>query len=520
MRKLRFLFVLLAMVSLASCNYEEEAIRYEVTSENPNECYVAEIVPKRIKYYNSNEDITNDKETYKKVRTGGTRHTLEALLVCSGSHSSNDVMYNISMPADESSLIIKYKEKKGRLSTEEFKSVLDNYIKHSGITADTTYKPSYRLIVTDSDKFTKATNVDQSIHMATNYSKYISDDSYYTRITNEYQPDSINDLVQCGWMLQNNLETFHHIPIVSITNDYWWNYKFSFTQDSTFHIIMNDSGSRILIDGNDHFSWSGSDGDDNFKLEVNDNIVRYIVKDELKYEYDINKINIITPETRIKIKPEFYYGQKSVEEVNEMLSEYGLSLEPTGKEKMVITFSTDKTIESAKLFESKSYTNKFFAVLFVGILFCVFATMHVSKKEALAPKSKSVIRVGSAILLWVLAALCFLLFISIFGIAALFTEAELHDLNWNDYLINSRSLAILALGFIFTATGISVFNYRKSYYTISGKILRVLFTICVFGLMFNIIENIINSDFDLVGPLFVCIALGGMMRKQKIENNK
>ena len=477
---------------------------------------MAEIVPKRIKYYNSNEDITDDKETYKKVRTGGTRYTLEALLVCSGSHSSNDVMYNISMPADESSLIIKYKEKKGRLSTEEFKSVLDNYIKHSGITVDTTYKPSYRLIVTDSDKFTKATNVDQSIRMATNYSKYISDDSYYTRITNEYQPDSINDLVQCGWMLQKNLETFHHIPIVSITNDYWWNYKFSFTQDSTFHIIMNDSGSRILIDGNDHFSWSGSDGDDNFKLEVNDNIVRYIVNDELKYEYDINKINIITPETRIKIKPEFYYGQKSVEEVNEMLSEYGLSLEPTGKEKMVITFSTDKTIESAKLFESKSYTKKFFAVLFVGILFCIFATMHVSKNEALAPKSKSVIRVGSAILLWVLAALCLFIFFM------LFTEemqSALLSAYFNTYLINSVSLVAFSFGLILIATGISVFNYRKSYYTISGKILRVLFTICVFGLMFNIIEYIINSDFDLVGPLFVCIALGGIMRKQKIENN-
>ena len=177
-----------------------------------------------------------------------------------------------------------------------------------------------------------------------------------------------------------------------------------------------------------------------------------------------------------------------------MLSEYGLSLEPTGEEMMVVTLSTDEPIKSAKLFESKSYTKKFFALLFVGILFCVFATMRVSKKEALAPKSKSVIRVGSAILLWVLAALCFLLFISIFGIAALFTEAELHDLNWNDYLINLRSLATLALGFIFTATGISVFNYRKSYYTISGKILRVIFTIVVFCIMYTLVKIIINSD--------------------------
>ena len=355
--------------------------------------------------------------------------------------------------------------------------------------------------------------------MATNYSKYISDDSYYTRITNEYQPDSIEELIQCGWMLRNNLRTFHHIPVVSITNNFWWNSKFSFTQDSTFHIIMNDSGSRILVDGNDHFSWSGSDGDDNFKLEVNDNIVRYIVNDELKYEYDINKINIITPETRIKIKPEFYFSSKTVEEVNEMLSEYGLSLEPTGKDMMVVTFSIDKPIESAKLFESKSYTKKFFAVLFVGILFCIFATMHVSKEEALAPKSKSVIRVGSAILLWGIAVLCFLLFLSIFGIA-LFTEAELHDLNWNDYLINSRSLATLAFGFIFTATGISVFNYRKSYYTILGKILRVIFTLFVFYLMFHLIKDIINSDFDLVGPLCLCIASACSMRKQEIENNK
>lgn len=42
---------------------------------------------------------------------------------------------------------------------------------------------------------------------------------------------------------------------------------------------------------------------------------------------------------KIYLKPDFYSEPKSVEEVNEMLSEYGLSLELTGKEMMVVTFS-------------------------------------------------------------------------------------------------------------------------------------------------------------------------------------
>lgn len=449
MRKLRFLFVLLAMVSLASCNFKDEAvIRYEVKSENPNECYVAEIVPGNVSS-NPNEfffDHNKKAKVDRLVISGSRNAILTSMTWPSGLLDYKNVCYDIPLSDELISWVIKFPKKRNKPSNDELKKICNDFIKNAGFSIDTLYKPSYRLIISDIERFKKESNATKTMQYV--YSGGIFSQTIYTKknlVTvnlNTYKEGVIQDVN----LLALGLRDFHHIPT-------------------------------------------------------------------------LNEVDSIYANDKVFFKPEFYSGQKSVEEVNEMLSEYGLSLEPTGKEKMVITFSTDKTIESAKLFESKSYTNKFFAVLFVGILFCVFATMHVSKKEALAPKSKSVIRVGSAILLWVLAALCFLLFISIFGIAALFTEAELHDLNWNDYLINSRSLATLALGFIFTATGISVFNYRKSYYTISGKIPRVLFTICVFGLMFNIIENIINSDFDLVGPLFVCIALGGMMRKQKIENN-
>ena len=271
MKKLKLFVVALAMVSLASCNFEEKkenVIRYEVNAENPADSYVAEIIPGKI-FYDRDEDLTNNKETYRKVRVGGKRYTLGAMLICSGESGSNDVVYKVAMPKDKSSFVMTFEEKKEVLSREQFKSVLVDYVKNSGVISDTIYKPSYNLVVVDNDKYADATDVDQAIIMYENYAEFITDDVYYTRITNRFQPTSIDDFVQCIWMLTNNLRTFHHIPVLH-TDDY----AFS--------------------------------------------------------------------ETRIKIKPEFYSEQKSVEEVNEMLSEYGLSLVPTGEEMMVVTFRDKK----------------------------------------------------------------------------------------------------------------------------------------------------------------------------------
>jgi hypothetical protein len=315
--------------------------------------------------------------------------------------------------------VIKFPKKRNKPSNDELKKICNDFIKNAGFSIDTLYKPSYRLIISDIERFKKESNATKTMQYV--YSGGIFSQTIYTKknlVTvnlNTYKEGVIQDVN----LLALGLRDFHHIPT-------------------------------------------------------------------------LNEVDSIYVNDKVFFKPEFYSGQKSVKEVNEMLSEYGLSLEPTGEEMMVVTFSIDKPIESAKLFESKSYTKKFFAVLFVGILFCVFATMHVSKKEALAPKSKSVIRNASSLLLWCLAALCLFIFFM------LFTEemqSALLSAYFNTYLINSVSLVAFSFGLILIATGISVFNYRKSYYPISGKILRVLFTLIFPILMYiSTIRIIINSD--------------------------
>ena len=413
MRKLRFLFVLLAMVSLASCNFKDEAvIRYEVKSENPNESYVIELSTSE-NCRSWNPHVLTDTLT---LPSGSRTGMISRTLIHCYANFGKDIMYETIPSYEYCTMKVIYPEKK-----VSNKKLLDDFINNAGITSDTTYKPSYKLVIINNDK----------------YSEYIADQTlvkkgcgsgiqkdYYDFCCNISYDEKLVDkkhTITNIWHLIHNLRTFYHIPVFV---------------------------------------------DDTFSL------------------------NIYT--SYFTIDKSFYSGQKSVEEVNEMLSEYGLSLEPTGEEMMVVTLSTDEPIKSAKLFESKSYTKNFFALLFVGILFCVFATMHVSKKEALAPKSKSVIRVGSAILLWVLAALCLFIFFM------LFTEemqSALLSAYFHTYLINSVSLVAFSFGLILIATGISVFNYRKSYYTISGKILRVLFTLIFPILMYiSTIRIIINSD--------------------------
>ena len=425
MRKLKFLFVLLAMVSLASCNYEEEAvIRYEVTSENPDESYVIELSTSE-SCRSWNPRVLTDTLT---LPSGSRTGMISRTLIHCYTNFGQDIMYE-TIPSDEfCTMKVIYPEKK-----VSNKKLLDDFINNAGITSDTTYKPSYKLIITNNDKYSEYI-ADQTL-VKKGCGSGIQKDDYDFCCNINYDEKLVdkNHTITNILHLIHNLRTFYHIPVFV---------------------------------------------DDTFSL------------------------NIYT--SYFTIDKSFYSGQKSVEEVNEMLSEYGLSLEPTGEEMMVVTLSTDEPIKSAKLFESKSYTKKFFALLFVGILFCVFATMHISKKEALAPKSKSVIRVGSAILLWGIAFICLFIFFM------LFTEemqSALLSAYFNTYLINSVSLVAFSFGLILIATGISVFNYRKSYYTILGKILRVIFTLIFPILMYiSTIRIIINSDLhSYILPLSICL---------------
>lgn len=71
MKKISYLFVLLAMVMLTGCNFENEPIiRYEVNADNPDESYVMEIFPDNTQW-TLDEELTGIGTSYRKVRNGG-----------------------------------------------------------------------------------------------------------------------------------------------------------------------------------------------------------------------------------------------------------------------------------------------------------------------------------------------------------------------------------------------------------------------------------------------------------------
>ena len=209
MRKLRFLFVLLAMVSLASCNYEEEAvIRYEVTSENPDESYVAEIVPEKIKH-SKEENLVNhiDLESERKVWSADRRNTLATLLLHSGEVISNDMIYNISMPKENTSFVITYPEKRKSPNRSEYKQILSDYVKNAGIITEYKHKPSYNLVVSDSAKFSEAKYIDQTINTGYNYYQFRDNDRFYIKVVDYPYVCDMSQLI-C------NLRTYYSIPVI------------------------------------------------------------------------------------------------------------------------------------------------------------------------------------------------------------------------------------------------------------------------------------------------------------------
>ena len=118
MKKVKFLLVLLAMVSLASCNFKDEAvIRYEVKSENPNECYVAEIVPGYVSS-NPNEFFFehNKKAKVDRLVISGSRNAiLTSMTWPSGLLDYKNVCYDIPyIPLSDEliSWVIKFPKKK------------------------------------------------------------------------------------------------------------------------------------------------------------------------------------------------------------------------------------------------------------------------------------------------------------------------------------------------------------------------------------------------------------------------
>lgn len=412
MRKLRFLFVLLAMVSLASCEFKDEnVIRYEINAENPAESYVIELNTSETCSGWNPRLLTDTITLPSGARTGMICRTLVHCYL----GLSPDVMYE-TIPADEyCTMKVIYPEEK-----VSDKKLFYDFIKNAGINSDTIYKPSYKLIVVDNERFNKYKTDDTFVRVGCGPAKN-QKDSYDFCCNLGYDKKSVdkNHRITDILHLIHNLRTFYHIPAFV---------------------------------------------DDTFTLNIHESFT---------------------------IEKDFYSEHKSVEEINEMLSEYGLSLEPTGEDMMVITLSVDEPIKAPEFFESKSYTSKFFIILLLCVFACVLAVVGISKKETLQPKNKSALRVVLSVLIWIVASVFLLIFLLMF--TDIMQQTLLKSSGFTVKLNNSVSLCALSWTLIFVAFGISIFNYRKTYCGTSTEIPRVFFSIVIFMLMFKISKSIISG---------------------------
>ena len=236
MKKVKFLLVLLAMFSLTSCDFKEEpSIRYEVNSENPDECYVAEIV---YGYVESEEENTDgiDLELERKVWNTDRRNVMLDLLLLSGKMDSNGVIYNISMPEENTSFVITYPEKKETISSDEYGQIFDEFVKNAEIITDTTYKQSYKLVISDSVKYSEAKFKDQTIDTECNKYQFEDNVGFCVKMKNYPYVSTIGQLI-C------NLGTFYSIPVI---------------YDKTDHEFLD---TRILLKGFGFYSKEQSFGD-------------------------------------------------------------------------------------------------------------------------------------------------------------------------------------------------------------------------------------------------------------------
>lgn len=268
MKKISYLFVLLAMVMLTSCNFENEPIiRYEVNADNPEESYVAEIITGKINsspkefFFDYDPNVKIDRL----VAVGSRNAILTSMTWPSGMLDYSNVYYDIPLSDEVVSWVIEFPKKRNRPSKNELQKMCVDYINNAGFSIDTLHKPSYRLVITDVDKFKKASvasKTKQNVYYGNVYSQSIRVKDNHIAIIKHNK----EGVIQNADMLELGLRDFHHIPT-------------------------------------------------------------------------LNEVDSILTNERIYLKPEFYSEPKSVEEVNEMLSEYGLSLVPTGEEMMVVTFS-------------------------------------------------------------------------------------------------------------------------------------------------------------------------------------
>ncbi len=394
---MKFLFVVLAMMSLASCN--KTVFKYEITSENTEESYNAELIYGTYLRYKNNDLFDNENKPYRRVVYASRPYILSKFLIASDEILSNNIMYNITDSEESCSLSISDLNKHP-LSKNDYRKLCDDFVKNVSIVADTTYEMSYRLNVSDEEKFAKAKNINQTIKLTPDEIVF-SEDGYYQQI--KKQNDTIDGFVNNIRMLTNNLRSFHHIPVL-------------------------------------HQDYS------------------------------------MFTETRILIRPEFYAESKSVEDVNVMLSEYGLSLEPTGGEMMTVTL-TSKPVQKLILREKGYFTFEFWAFLFFLLMVAFVISLggcdgislsidDIEKRDkVLMPRDVRSEEEKKRLRLYSIPFFALsLLFLIAFVIVFLRPELKMFE----DYAV------LISFAVVMFSIGVFVVRWRPSYYDKKGKTLRVV----------------------------------------------
>lgn len=399
MKKMRFLLAVLMMMLLASC--DRTVFKYEVESENPEESYNAELILGKYHKYKNNDLFDNGNKPYRRVVHASRSDILSRFLIASDEILSNDIMYNITESGDNCSLSINDLNKYP-LDKKDYKRLFDDFVKNTAIVADTTYKESYELKITDEDKFRKAKNINQTIKLTPKETVF-SGNGYYQQIEKN---DTIDGFVNNMRMLTNNLRTFHHVPV-------------------------------------------------------------------LHHDYSI------FTETRILMKHDFYAESKSVEDVNVMLSEYGLSLLPTGEEMRVVTFSYEPVRKF--LLQERGYISfGLWICLPLLVLFAIVVAIYgdagyfetiEERDKILMPRDGRSEEEKKRLRLYSIPFFAVSLFFFVaFVIGLLKPEVRI----FGDNTYANHALFFISLAIWVFSMGVSVLRWRRSCYDERGKMLRVL----------------------------------------------
>lgn len=369
---------------------------------------------------NKNEILFSEYSQVKNPVTNESRRSILAFMIDRQMDCNDDIMYNINMLDERCSFVVEF-EKSTTTNDSLYKTMMHDMVKNAGINADTTYNASYKLIISDNERFDSLSY--ECVYNTSSWKRTFLENSegFYSSLTHIYDNDDANEIIK-------RIIELGGLPV---------------SMSTFLRNLQTACGIPVSLEY------------------------------DSKYNYMI-----------INLDSDFYSEPKSVEELQVMLSEYGMSLEPTGEEKMVVTFTTDELILDDLMGKNYDLKVKIFLLLIWGIFTCIMAAVPI-RKEAVVPFRFNVMKTIVSLFLWALAGfflIVTLLFLFDIEYVAMVTE-RLYD---DDFYIAVEYAGLLSafLVYVTTALGIMLFTSRKNFYSPVVKSYRILygFSACVLHL--------------------------------------